>query len=558
MKPPAFPKYLSASILILAACAVKENPPGGPEDKTPPSVVSIRPEAGSTAISPETVFRIVFSEPMEQTGTQGAIFISPVFWDYPTFEWSGKQLTLTPPQPLRPNTTYILTIGAGATDSHRNKMGKSLTFAFSTGTSIDSGAISGVIYSEQRVLYDIWAYGIDDTSGTDFWLRIPDHVTQVDSTGAFSIQHIGAGKYLVVGVDDTNDDLFWDPSAEALGLPSSITTLSRNQDIRGLVIRPERRDTTTSYITRVTPVNRQRVSIEFSQMPREALTRNSNSYLITWSDGDSVLGIGMAYIGEENNLLLETAPQRPGEIYQLKGIGLFDAWGIPFDTSASMFTGTDRPDTTSPRLLMTIPPNNSTSAYQDSVVEMTFSERLNILQFNMAVTVIADSVDTLGFLPAWITPNQVRLRFRSRLPRQRQILIRLASLHIQDMAGNAMRDSNLAVSFRLPRADTVGSVLAELSPVVTPAVGSLVPIDAGGDSYKKNFNQAGILFFEAVMPGNYRLEYFEDSDNSGEWSPGMIFPFKPAERFSFLPDTLVVRSRWTTEVGSVSLPQVAQ
>jgi hypothetical protein len=179
---------------------------------------------------------------------------------------------------------------------------------------------------------------------------------------------------------------------------------------------------------------------------------------------------------------------------------------------------------------------------------MTFSERLNILQFNMAVTAIADSVDALGFLPAWITPNQVRLRFRLRLPRQRQIQVRLDPARILDIAGNAMRDSNVVVNFRLPPADTVGSVLAEMSPVVTPAVGSLVPIGAGGDSYKRNFNQAGVLFFEAVMPGNYRLECFEDADNSGEWSPGMIFPFKPAERFSFLPDTLVVRSRWTTDI----------
>ncbi len=257
MKPLSV--LLSLSIAVLASCAVREAPSGGPEDKTPPTIVGVTPESGSTMLQPEASFTISFSEPMQKDVTQDAIFISPLFWGYPVYKWSGnRELTITPPESLRQGATYTLTIGAGVTDTRGNKLGRSQSFAFSTGPAIDSGSISGAIFSreDQRVFYDTWAYLLDDTSSSDFWTDIPDYATQVDSSGAFEIENLGNGRYLVVAVDDKNDDLFWDPSAEPIGLPQGIASLGAQEAIHGLIFIPERRDTTLAAISRVTPINR--------------------------------------------------------------------------------------------------------------------------------------------------------------------------------------------------------------------------------------------------------------------------------------------------------------
>ena len=79
---------------------------------------------------------------------------------------------------------------------------------------------------------------------------------------------------------------------------------------------------------------------------------------------------------------------------------------------------------------------------------------------------------------------------------------------------------------------------------------------ARGETYLARFDQAGRLNIAAAMPGSYRFEYFADSDSNQEWSPGTINPWRFAEPFSFFPDTVEVRSRWETDIGTVKLPGI--
>ena len=91
--------------LLILACAVREQPPGGPEDKTPPSIVRTVPEGGSTLLPPDAIFKITFSETMRHEKIEGAVFLSPIFWDYPEMKWPGKELTVNPGWYLRSQVT---------------------------------------------------------------------------------------------------------------------------------------------------------------------------------------------------------------------------------------------------------------------------------------------------------------------------------------------------------------------------------------------------------------------------------------------------------------------
>jgi uncharacterized protein (DUF2141 family) len=543
--------------LLSISCAVKEGPPGGPEDKTPPAVIQVEPEPGSIMIPVDTRFTITFSKSMDRKKTESAVFLSPVFWDYPEMKWSGKKLTVIPPEDLEVDKTYVLTVGAGGVGHHRNKIGKSYSFAFSTGAEIDSGAIEGAVFTTEggRKNYDIWVYSVDDTADVEFLTRIPEYATQVDSLGGFFISNIGPGHYLVIAVDDRNDDLFWEPGSESIGLPPFIVSVEGGESETGIVLRPERRDTLQAYFSRVKAVDNRRLIVEFSQPVLDSIMLNLESYLIKSSDDTTCLGILGAYIGEGKSLILETEPQTAELRYRLIAVNLISIWGVPFDTAGLKFEGSPLIDTIGPKLISTFPRAGSKSTYQDSVVELTFSERIKVMDFPAAVTVIADSIDTLQFTPDWVGPELVRLKILGRTPRQREIEVTLDPAGVFDIAGNPMPDSAVVFSFRLPPADTIGSVTASVEkPGTAPVLGILRPQNRGGDVYKSYSDKSGNISFDAMIPGSYRFEYFEDSDGDGRWTPGVIEPFKAAERFSFWADSISVRSRWTTDIGQIDLP----
>jgi hypothetical protein len=59
---------------------------------------------------------------------------------------------------------------------------------------------------------------------------------------------------------------------------------------------------------------------------------------------------------------------------------------------------------------------------------------------------------------------------------------------------------------------------------------------------------------QQIPEGRYILSAFVDSDSSGDYTFGRAHPFRPAERFTLLADTLRVRARWSVENVIVPFP----
>jgi hypothetical protein len=537
--------------VILFSCAVKEAPSGGPEDTTAPVIIGVKPEPGSVGIPLDTRFHIMFSKSMDSDKTINAVFLSPVFWEYPEYKWNGKELTVIPPEDLDSGKTYVLTVGSGATGEHGNQMGTSYSFAYSTGSVIDSGRIAGSVYLDQgkSTAYDIWAYLYIPGDTALFLTDIPDYATQIDSLGSFDMMHIAPGEYMVIAIDDRNDDLFWDPAAESIALPPLIIELARNAIFDGLVLYPGRRDTIQAEISRARPIDDRKIVMELSQPVLESMKLDTSHYYIV-SPESSFLNVEGLYLGAEGKLMLETAAQRAESIYYLKPRGLVSLWGNSFDSSGARFAGSQDTDSVGPELLSADPGRSSRAVYQNDHIDLTFSERIKTLGFSNAVAVIADSMDTLSFTPQWTAPNVIRLTFGGKIPREKKIEVVLNPAGIFDIAGNPMADSSLSFGFRITPADTVGSVVIKTGKSGN-VVGELSPKAGGNPSYREHSDDLGVFNFNSVFPGVYFFRYFEDSDSNGIWSPGIIVPFEPAEWFYFYRDSIDVRSRWTTELGRI-------
>jgi len=489
---------------------------------------------------------------MNQDKTVNSVFLSPVFWDYPEYRWKGKELIVIPPEDLAENKTYVLTVGADATGHHGNLMGSSYSYAFSTGSAIDNGTIMGSIYLEKGnpSSFDIWAYSLGDSGTGLFLANIPDYATQVDSLNRFKIESLASGNYAVVAVEDKNDDLFWEPTSESIGLPPTMAKLDTGGSFEGIVLNPIRRDTILAVVSKVTPIDNRKIIVELSQPVIEKTKLDLPHYQITATDS-TILPIEGAFIGVEGRLVLETALQESGKSYKLKPLGLYSLWGIPFDTTGGRFTGSPEDDTTGPDLLYTVPANGSRSNLKADYVEMVFSERVKVRGFSDAVSMVADSTDTLSFIPHWEAPNKVRLNFVAGVPRERDIEVVLDPPNIYDVHGNQMTDSVLAFAIRFPPADTAGSVI-----IVTGRSGNMMGElgpwgSARGEVYNVNADNNGRFDFNAVLPGTYYFRYFDDSDSNGVWTPGAVNPFVPAEWFYYYKDSIDVRARWETDIGKI-------
>jgi hypothetical protein len=317
-----------------------------------------------------------------------------------------------------------------------------------------------------------------------------------------------------------------------------------------MVLRPERRDTIAAKISRVRPIDNRKISVEFSQPILEESMMDTTHFIITASDS-TTLSIEGVYTDGEGALVFETAPQESEKNYRLKPVDLISLWGIPFDTSGARFTGSPDIDETAPELLSTKPSNGSRSNFDNAYIELVFSERIKVLGFANSASIVADSLDTLGFIPQWIAPNRVHLNVATGIPRERRIEVTLNPAGILDIHGNSMTDSALSINFRIPPADTVGSVIIGTHKLGN-IKGELNPRGSvGGQIYTAHADNRGIFNFTAVLPGTYDFRYFDDSDSNDVWTPGVIDPFVPAEWFYFHKDSIDVRARWETDIGII-------
>ena len=142
------PGLLAALILSLvlgAACAVVEPPPGGPVDVTPPELVVMEPDSGAIGVGELKTIRLRFSEKMDRVSAVTWLHFFPDQRIRQT-KWHGAtEAEVILENTLPPDTVIVLEVAAGMRDAHKVKSDKSRRFPISTGGEIPAGIIEGVL-----------------------------------------------------------------------------------------------------------------------------------------------------------------------------------------------------------------------------------------------------------------------------------------------------------------------------------------------------------------------------------------------------------------------------
>ncbi|MEW5993629.1 MAG: Ig-like domain-containing protein, partial [Candidatus Zixiibacteriota bacterium] len=207
----------------MLSCAEVAPPPGGEVDRTSPYLIGSQPEDGAINVILDNRIVLRFSEQVVEPRAGRAVYISPRPVREPKLRWKGDRLEIVLPDSFQTDETYVVSLSTDIADLRNNKLDSTGAIAFSTGPSIDSGYVSGTVFSQMRPaagvlvgLYSQLPFG-DTPTGVDS--VFPEYVTQTNQQGQFLLQYLPQREYHLIAFQDQNWNERLDPFREMFALP---------------------------------------------------------------------------------------------------------------------------------------------------------------------------------------------------------------------------------------------------------------------------------------------------------------------------------------------------
>ena len=128
--------------LTLAACAEVGRPPGGPVDRTPPSLVTVEPGSLVTGVDLEQPLRFEFSEKIDRRSAARALTTVPrLVLESPDFD--DLSVIFEPTETWPPDTVVVWTLTTSLRDDHGVALEEEIRGAFTSAESFPPGRITG-------------------------------------------------------------------------------------------------------------------------------------------------------------------------------------------------------------------------------------------------------------------------------------------------------------------------------------------------------------------------------------------------------------------------------
>ncbi|MFV0540813.1 MAG: Ig-like domain-containing protein [Aestuariibaculum sp.] len=219
--------------LLIAGCANRGTPDGGPKDELPPEIIRVEPENFSINFNSAEI-KIHFNEYIKLKNLQKQLIISPPMKTQPEITPLGgasKEITIKIFDTLKANTTYAFNFGNSIVDNNEGNPYPYYRYVFSTGSHIDSLTVTGQIIDalkrKPETFVNVGLYEVDSTfNDSIIYKEAPKYITNtLDSVTTFSIENIKAGKYMLVALKDGNEDYKFQQKTDQIGFYNTFITV---------------------------------------------------------------------------------------------------------------------------------------------------------------------------------------------------------------------------------------------------------------------------------------------------------------------------------------------
>lgn len=549
--------YILILLISFQSCASRGRPGGGPVDKIPPTIVSTFPLPDSVGVTGLDQIEIVFSERMKEAAVQNSIFISPPM-DYEV-DWSGgTDLVLELKKPLEENRTYVITIGTGATDARDNRMTESFHLAFSTGSQLDKGRISGTVYGIQKQdLFYIYGYRITDPDSLNPTINKADFLSQTAENGEYSLNYLPEGEFRIFAVEDQNRNLVLDANFERVGIPFKDVMLDSSRMQAHMVnFMITSVDTVPPALTGAKSAGKNKVLLRFSEPV--IMPQNITIYDTVSTDTLRQMA-GMFSRDGGSQVYLYTTDQDSGADYRIMVDELADSSGNKATKrQLADFKGTSLIDTSGFTIMDIAPKDSARNVKYPVSVKFNFSQPVDTTLLYRSFLCTAGESDTLA--GRWQTTELTDFLFQPEggfVPGNEYRYI-IDSQNIRSLWDEKLPDTLIDNRFFMLSQDEFGSISGSTTldePQISYARINVYRANGLKFVEELELSSTNQYIFPWLSAGEYRLGGYLDLNNDAKYSPGSLFPFQFAEPFFIASDTVTVRKRWESAEILLRFPE---
>ncbi|MCH8027714.1 MAG: Ig-like domain-containing protein [candidate division Zixibacteria bacterium] len=537
---------LSILLFLVIGCAEVAVPPGGEVDRQAPRVIKTYPVTGSTGVVPSNEITFWFSEGITPPRTEKAVFITPRPKSEPKLKWKTDRLTIELPEPFEPNQTYVVTLAASISDWRNNRMDSSVILAFSTGETIDSGSVGGVVFHNENprrgLLVGLYE-NIDSGSSINYDSIYPSYLTSTAKDGAFQFRYLPDRHFQLVAFEDINRNDRFNPEREPYAVSDRKIDFGTGQPLDKLFLELTEIISDSVVIISASKTSDGLIKVRLNK----ALQTSAVDAVSLTSTVDSTVFVSGSFL--ESSLELSAV-----YTFSIRDVdtGNYDLKFI-YNNQSDFVTykglHISATDDKSAPFLFSFEPEDKVHFLKDLSVSFTFSEPIDRSKLTSQTFVLLDSEDSLTSLNyEWINDFALKLIPEDSLSEGESYRVLIAEFELSDLAGNLLGDSITEKKFRLIDRDSLGSVSGSV-------VSNLTKIDSGSlrisfKSLKSTQSYHLRLLnktFKIDLPaGKYLLSGYIDEDDSGGRGKGSALPYTLAETYFKYDDTISVRARFET------------
>ena len=577
---------IAAVALAVAACASIGRPEGGPRDEKAPEFVRSTPMPGEVNVDRGRI-DIFFNENIKLEDASNKIVVSPAQAQSPAISSNGRRLSVEFRDSIVPDATYTIDFSDAIRDLNEGNILDNFAIDFSTGPTIDSLRISGMVF-EARTLEPAQGMVVgvySDLSDTALTTMPMERVAKTNQYGQFTIRGLKPGEYRIFAIDDRNHDWRWDRSENVAFYPLTISPSAQTVELTDTLLSSLRTDSVaTRQATQFLPDDilltwfnenyRTQYLRDYKRPVRRQLTflfgaPRAEAPEFTVANGP-LAGLSL---DEPEMAVLETRPERDSLVYWLRHPSLVaqdslfiaaryqktdSAGDLAWQTDTlKMFFRDPKPkkkeknDTLPPEPVFLTLRNLSQNPQElNHPLRLEASEPLDsipagALRLEMASDTLWVAADTGAAIPDslsrrfWTIPVQWQEGARYRLTAD--------SLSVVNIYGEGIKP--LKGEFTTRQMADYGTVRLNITDIPYDSLGPLPVVVELLDNQDKPVKTAGALpgqgaSFTHLLPGAYYARAFIDLNGNGIWDTGNLGASHPAEEVFYYPKKLNVRKNW--------------
>ena len=516
-------------IVIISGCAKRGSPTGGPIDSIPPVLINASPKINSINFDSKEI-RLTFNEFVKLDNVDEQLIISPPInkssYEVKPLHGVTKKVFLEFIDSLETETTYSINFGNSIRDNNEGNPLTFFSYTFSTGETIDSlyvrGNISDAFDKETDDYISIHLYRIDSIfNDSIIFNNRPTYISNSLDSTSYQFKNIKEGKYLILALKDIDNNYFFDPFYDKIGLIDSLITLPGDSIINFKLFKEE-----TSIIwDKPHFINSEKIGFGYygkldlknikieSSLPDSVnytyTKENEKDTLIFWLSRNSFDSLNFNLIEKDTTKLVTVKFDRAKDT-------LIDSLSIsPKTTSIIHLKETFK-------LSSNIPLEN----IEDSLITIRDIDSL-IVPFTTSINDNLDQID----IKFEVSPSD----------NYRLFILPEAIKDIRGVSNNDTLQYNV-VSQSL---EDYGNVYLD---VIRNSNSKFIlqMIDSNGDVIRvfKNVNQDTTYNFDYVRPGKYIFRLIEDTNNNDKWDTGNYLKKIKPERVYYFSNELEVRANW--------------